>query len=424
MSEKTRVSRRRFLTTAAGGAVGAAALSARNYARAAGANDRLNVAIIGVGTIGGRAHLPALLGMRGEANVEILAVCDVHLERAREACGRVEAAGGSVYMTDDHRDVLGIPDIDYVVVATPEHSHHCITLDALRAGKHVYCEKPLAHTIPEARELVRVVRETGLQLQVGVQGMSDDSYSSAYDAIVAGKIGPVIAAEIEYTRDYAGDRGLWRTGVDPTDPKPDELDWDRWLVPASRRPWDPRRYHDWRCYREYSGGIATDLFVHRITRIIHACGLAFPSRVVGMGGIYVWDDGRDLPDNFEMLAQYPAVEGVTPGMTVRVLGTMANAYPTPHCIRGGDATLVFTAGGWDIIDERGGVAESHAKTGGEDVPLHHRNLQAAIRNGEPLKCPADLGARGMAPVVMANESWFRKRSMRWDDRKWDMVPEA
>jgi len=423
MSEQNGFSRRRFLQTTAGAAVGAAALTAKNYARAAGANDRLNIGIIGVGNIGGRAHLPALLGMRDESNVEIMAVADVNPDRAREACDRIRDAGGKPYITREYRDVLGIADIDYVVVATPEHSHQYITLDALRAGKHVYCEKPLTHTVPQARKVVDLVRKTGLKLQVGVQGMSDDSYSSAHDAIVAGKIGPVIEAQIDYIRDYSGDLGLWRTGTDPDAPKPDELGWDRWLVPAPRRPWDPRRYYEWRCYRDYSGGIATDLFVHRITRIIRACGLEFPSRVVGMGGIYIWHDGRDLPDNFEMLAEYPAVEGVTPGMTVRVLGTMANAYPNPHCIRGRDATLVFTGGGWDIVDENGDVVESHTKTGGEDVTLHHKNLQAAIRDGEPLKCPVELGVYGMVPVVMANESCFQNRSMRWDDGKWDMVPE-
>jgi predicted dehydrogenase len=424
MSDEKNLSRRRFLQATAAATVTAAAMNAKSYARVAGANDRLNVGIIGLGNIGTRAHLAALLGMREEANVQVLAACDVNLERAQDARNQIRPDGGDPYVTIDYRDVLGIADIDYVVIGVPEHNHAHIALDALRAGKHVYCEKPVTHTIPEARQVVDMVRKTGLKLQVGVQGMSDDSYSSANEAILAGKIGPVIEAQIEYIRDYSGDRVLWRDGTDPKAKKPDDLDWDRWLGSAPRRPWDPRRYHEWRCYREYSGGIATDLFVHRITRIIRACNLTFPSRVVGMGGIYLWDDGRDLPDNFEMLAEYPAVEGVSPGMTVRVLGTMANDYGNPHCIRGRDGTLVFTGEGWDIVNEKGDVIESHKKTGGEDVTLHQQNLQAAIRHGEALKCPVELGVYGMVPVVMANESWFQRRSMRWDEGAWDAVPEG
>src|SRR5690606_39891791 len=131
---------------------------------------------------------------------------------------------------------------------------------------------------------------------------------------------------------------------------------------------------------------------HRITRIIRACNLTFPNRVSGMGGIYLWDDGRDLPDNFEMLAEYPAVDGVTPGMTVRVLGTMANQASSDHCIRGHKATVFFIGGGWEIrSQDTGEVVETHKKTGGEDVTPHHKNHHQAIREGAPLNCPPELG---------------------------------
>jgi predicted dehydrogenase len=205
--------------------------------------------------------------------------------------------------------------------------------------------------------------------------------------------------------------------------KPDDLDWAAWLNPAAPCDWDPRRYFEWRCYREYSGGIATDLFVHRLTRLIRACGLTFPVRVAGMGGIYLWDDGRNLPDNIEMLAEYPAIEGVTPGMTVHVLGTMANDTGNRHCIRGHKATLEFTDAGWDIVDQATGkTVESHKKTGGEDVVPHHENHHAAIRSGAPLNCPAELGLYGVVPVCMANQSWFEKKMLSWDAASGKVVP--
>jgi predicted dehydrogenase len=261
------------------------------------------------------------------------------------------------------------------------------------------------------------VRESGLKLQVGVQGMSDDSYSSAQAAIKAGKLGPVVEAQIDYVRP-ATELGPWRTGVDPDLPQPPDLDWETWLGPAPSRPWSAQRFFEWRVYRDYSGGIATDLFIHRLTRILRACDLGLPTRVVGMGGIYLWKDGRDLPDNLEMLAEYPAVDGVTPGMTVHVLGTMANGRSNDHVIRGRDASLIFTREGWDIEDQvTGEVVEQHQKTGAEDVRLHHRNLHSAIRGDEPLLCDAEMGLYGVAAVNGAVDSWFEKKMLTWDSQQ-------
>lgn len=420
MPSRNQMTRRGFLRTT--GAVAAASvLTARNHARAAGANERLNVGIIGCGGIVMHGHLRHLLRLREENRIEIVAVCDVYDAAARGCAEKIKAAGGDPRILHHHKDVLAIESVDYVLNGTPEHQHAPITLDALDAGKHVYCEKPMTHTIEEGQRVLQKAKKTGLKLQVGVQGMSDDSYSSAFEAIQEGRLGPVVAAQIEYVRNYKGD-GPWRAHTDQYNtPKPPDLDWEAWLGPAPKRPYDPARYWDWRCYRDYSGGVATDLFVHRLTRIIRACGLTFPEHVVGMGGIFLWDDGRDLPDNFEMLAQYPRREGITPGMTVRILGTMANAYRSDHCIRGHDATLVFTKEGWEIRSEdpkkQDQPIATFRKTGAEDQYLHHKNLHAAIRSNAPLNCPPELGLYGVVAVCMANQSWFEKKMMHWNADK-------
>jgi predicted dehydrogenase len=409
--------RRGLLKSAA--LAGTAAMTARSYAATPGANERLNMALVGCGSIAGSQHLPALLAMREEERLGILAVCDVYETRAKEFQDKIRSAGGDAKIVRDYRDVLAIKDVDYVTFATPEHWHARQCLDALEAGKHVYVEKPLAHTIEEAQAVVAKVKQTGLKLQVGVQGMSSDSYAAANEAIRAGKLGPVIQAQIEYCRNYGRDEAPWRKGIDANMPKPDDLDWESWLGPAPKRPWSPPRYFEWRNYRDYSGGVATDLFVHRITRIIRACGLKDPVRVAGMGGIYLWPDGRDLPDNFEMLVEYPAMEGITPGMTVHVLGTMANRRTIEHCIRGWDATLIFNGNGWQIATEgKGGkVIETYTKKGGEDVGLHHKNHHAAIRDNAPLNCPVELGLYGVIPVALANQSWFEHKMMTWDAQR-------
>jgi len=413
MERQKAPSRRTFLKTGAI-AAGAAALNAKSYARASGANSRLNAGIIGCGGIAS-GHLNALLSLVEEDNVAVTRVCDVYTKRAQEFTDRIKDAGGEAKPTGDYRELLNDPDIDYVVVATPEHAHHYLTMAALEAGKHVYCEKPLCYDIREAKEVVRMAARTGLKLQVGVQGMSDDSYSSAHEAILAGKIGQVVEAQIDYVRNHGLDLGPWRRRTLPATEKPADLDWNAWVHPRTTRPWDPHHYFEWRCYRDYSGGIATDLFVHRITRLIRACGLTFPIRAAGMGGIYTWDDGRDLPDSLEVLLEYPAVEGITQGMTVHLLGTMANKNRNPHCIRGKDGTLVFTSEGWEIVSEKKSeVVETHAKTGGEDLRLHHMNHHAAIRKGAELNCPPELGLYGVVASRMGNLSIFQRKMVEWD----------
>ncbi|MFN9712509.1 MAG: gfo/Idh/MocA family oxidoreductase, partial [Planctomycetota bacterium] len=198
--------------------------------------------------------------------------------------------------------------------------------------------------------------------------------------------------------------------------KPADLDWNAWLGSAKKIDWNPNHYFEWRCYSAYSGGICTDLFIHRITRIMKACNLLYPRRVVGMGGIWQWPDGRDLPDNVEMICEYPR------GMTVYVLGTMSNRVRVDQIIRGVDGTLFFNAQGWIAKDPDGKVLGEHKKTGGEDQNLHHTNLHNHLRNGEPLNCPIELGLAGVVAVNMANESWRTNRMMGWDRKNEKMVP--
>ena len=403
------VSRRTFLASTAAAGL-ACALPARSYARVLGANDRINIGFIGVGGMGS-GHVSACKDLKESDNLEFLGVADCWQTRADAAAEKLGTRGHA-----DYRRVLDIKDIDYVTVAVPEHAHAPITIAALDAGKAVYCEKPLTHTIPQALAVVRKQRETKLPVQVGVQAMSDDSYDSAAKAIADGLIGQVVQAQIEYVRRYDA-QGPWRNPkLDAGQAQPADLDWSAWLGDAPQVPWNPHHYFEWRCYAAYSGGIATDLFIHRITRIMKACNLSFPRRVVGMGGIWQWNDGRDLPDNFEMICEYPR------GMTVYVLGTMSNRVKVDHLIRGYRGTLYFTPTGWVAKDKDDKELASHVKSGKEDIHPHHTNLHNHLRAGEPLNCPIELGLAGVVAVCMANESWRTSRMMAWDAANERMVP--
>lgn len=415
--------RRSFLKTT--GAVAAAtAMTARSYAAAADANGRLNMALVGCGGIA-KEHRNALLALRESDNLGIMAVCDVYETRAKEFQAAFKEGGaGEPKVFKDYRNILALKDIDYVLFCTPEHWHARNIIDALDAGKHVYCEKPMTHTVPEALAVVDKAAKSGLKVQVGVQGMSDETYNRALEAIKAGKLGSVVHAQIEYCRNYDISEGPWRGRVQTQD-KPADLDWEMWLGPATKRPWYAPRYFEWRNYKDYSGGVGTDLFVHRLSRIVKACGLKFPRTVLGQGGIYIWKDDRELPDSFQMVADYGPVEGVTPGMTVHILGTMANRFRYDHAIRGHKATLLFGGkkGGFEIIEEGTGKSlETYERVGAEDMKLHHHNHHMAIRDGVELNCPPELGMYAGMAVRMANLSWFQNRLLAWDTKAGRVVP--
>ena len=357
----------------------------------------------------GTGHLQALVKMRESDNVEVAAVCDVYSKRLDAA---VALTQGRPFT--DYRALLDQKDLDYVLIATPEHWHARMTLDAADAGKHIYCEKPMTYSIEESKKVVRKIEQTGLKMQVGVQGMSDDSYETAARLIKEGALGKVVAAQIDYSRNYKDD--FWAGPVDE-DVKPGvNLDWKAWLGPAPNRPFDPQRFLYWRRYWDYSGGIATDLFVHRVTRIIKALDLVFPERVVAQGGKWEFSQSvAEIPDTFNMMCDYPG------GPSVVVLSSMANDTPVPHVIRGHHATLEFTRAGF-VIRPQGLFAEGrqeiiHKKTGAEDITLHHRNLQNAIRSGEALKCDVKLGYYGVVACRMAVESFRRQKYLEWDAKR-------
>jgi predicted dehydrogenase len=350
--------------------------------------------------------------MKESDNVEIVAVCDVYQKRLDQAAATTGAAP-----VKDYRALLDSKDVDYVAIVTPEHWHARMTLDAADAGKHIYCEKPMTWSIEQAKQVVKKIQQTSVKMQVGVQGMCDDSYETAQKYVKEGKLGRVVQAQIDYSRNYK--RDFWVSDEPDKDVRPGEnLDWSAFLGPAPKRPFDLDRFLHWRRYWDYSGGIATDLFVHRITRIIRALDLKFPNRVVAVGGKWEFRDSpAEIPDTFNMMLDYPD------GLSVVVLSSMANDAPIPHVLRGHEATLEFTREGFVIrpqgrFNKEGEKPEIvHKKTGGEDITLHHRNLQNAIRGGEALKCDVMTGYYGVVAVRLAVESYRKSKYMKWDARR-------
>jgi predicted dehydrogenase len=395
------ISRRQFVGAA--GFVTAAA-----YSRILGANERMRIGVIGAGGMA-TGHMNALNGMKDSDNVEIIAVADIYDKRRDEAA---KLTGGKPYK--QYRELLNNKDVDYVLIATPEHWHYQMIVDSLAAGKHIYCEKPMTKSIEQSKKVVARVKQSGLKMQVGVQGMSDDSYEKAHEYIKQGVLGNVVIAQIDYSRNYKDD--FWTAPFDEGVRPGENLDWNAFLGPAPKRPYDPDRFFAWRRYWDYSGGIATDLFIHRVTRIIKALGLTFPERAAATGGKYEFRSSpAEIPDTFNIVLDYPG------GPSVILVSSMANDTAVDHVIRGHKATLEFTRTGFTITPQREFAKDmqpiTHQKAGGENITLHHRNLQAAIRSNEPLKCDCMLGYYGVVACEMGVQSYRKRKYMAWDKAK-------
>jgi predicted dehydrogenase len=329
--------RRQFLGRTA--LAGSLAATVHAKTRVLGANDRINVAFIGAGMqyYGLLSRFRARKEKRNDFHYA--AVCDVwqpRLERGREAVGAEKAYR-------DYRELIARPDIDGVVIATPDHWHYLMASQALAAGKDVYLEKPMTYTIEEAARIEDQVNRTGRVLQVGGTGPSTRLYWKVNDYIKAGKMGKVVWGLISYNRNTR--EGMWDypiPGVGGTH-WPDaevspgkNLDWNMWLGPARKRPYSHERYFRWRKYWDYSGGNSTDLLYHRLGAMNVMLGFDFPTRVTGAGGIYV-QKNREVPDTFMTMVEYPGE------YAVNMVSCMANQQSAPISIYGNWATLEITA---------------------------------------------------------------------------------
>jgi predicted dehydrogenase len=377
-------------------------------------SDRLRVGVIGCGIRGVGAHIATLLKMKETDNVEVNAVCDVYDKRAQQAA---QLTGGRPYQ--NYREMLANKDVDVVIIATPDHLHAQMAIDAASAGKHIYCEKPMTHSVEEAKQVVAKIKETGVKMQVGVQGMSDDSYETAYKYVQDGTLGKVVIAQIDYSRNYKDD--YWLKPAD-ADLKPGvNFNWDLFLGPAPKRPFDPERYFNWIRYFDYSGGVPAGLFVHRVTRLIKALGLRFPEYGSAHGGKFQFSNSTaEVPDTINIMLDYPG------GPTVLLISSLANDTPVAHTLRGHRATLEFTPTGFTIKPQRLYEKEMkeivHVKTGGEDTQLHLRNLIRAIRFNEPLKCDVMLGYYGVVACQFGILSQRQRKYLKWDAAAERIVP--
>jgi predicted dehydrogenase len=432
---------------AAGAALGAAKglwpkSAPKASGRAIGANDRINVGVIGAGgrgTYDGRSF--SRVGAQTNA-CQITAVCDLYQKRITTNKAFHKCDG---YL--DYREVIGRKDIDAVIVATPDHWHAKIAMEAMNAGKDVYLEKPMTHTIEEGRQLVALAKETGRIVQIGSQTTSGAHWWKTRQLIADGAIGEMVMSQGSYHRNS---KAYWLDPYDPIEPNAgpdgkgdDYVDWKTWLGPAPKRPWDADRFFHFRKYWDYGGGIATDLLFH-VSAPINICwGEAqFPDKVMAAGGFYKGfkpekDIPGEVPDTFHLLAEYPK------GHSMVLSSTMANAQHIPGLIRGHLGTVImvdhgqFETGIDHIIlrpePARGVIDDAYrAKFGAQEtrIPIdapntendwmtaHITNFLDCVRSRKQPTLNAETAACTLVLVQMAVQSYREGRVLYFDEKTW------
>ena len=429
MSQPEKVTRRQFIHsgTASAAALGAASVLA-TPAHAAADNERLRIGFIGVGGRCFRGHVTPLAALRKSGSpIDLVAVCDVYTNNLDRAANFIEKeTGNAPERYEDYRDLLAKADVDAVCIGTPDHWHATQTIDSLKAGKHVYCEKPMTHTVIEALDVAKTWKDSGKVMQVGVQSTSLPVWQKANDMMCDGDLGKVLMFQTELFRNSS--MGQWRYYELHKEMSPKTINWRKWLGVeeglAPDMPFDRAKYAQWRRFWEFGSGVYTDLFVHRTTSMLKATGLRFPGRVVGGGGIFLEYDGRTVPDVATIVADYD--EGVQ-GLITATMGCQNT--PLRQLIRGHNGSIVFGVGedftGFDFVAERpqvtldSSIKDQRIELGetGDTTDAHQKNFVECCLNNTPDKvnCPPDLGAAALVTVKLGSSSYRQGKVYHFDD---------
>jgi predicted dehydrogenase len=351
-------SRRSFLKVAGAGVV--LHSTAVSYARILGANDRVRVGVIGFSERFRDALLPAFKQHAAAMNFEFAGLSDIWKLRREEGLAHVKQVTGSdLSGARNNAELLERQDIDAVIVATADFQHAQHAIAALRAGKDVYCEKPMANNMSDAQELRRTVRETGKIFQIGTQRRSAANYQRAKDFISSGQFGDIVSVEMTWN---VNQPGRWRRPALVEKLQEEDTDWRLFLVNRPFEPFDPRKYVEFRLFWPYSSGIPDQWMVHQIDTVHWFTGLPHPRSVVANGGIYLWHDGRKNWDTMTAVFDYGPLTDPSKGFQVVYSSRQTNsAGDVKELYRSNGGTLDLDK---NLISGDGGLVESYAKAMG------------------------------------------------------------
>jgi len=441
---KALFSRRAFLRTTAGVA-GASLVAGENFLKpeymlasdqAVAASDRVRFGIVGVG-MEGSSLLATAIQLQG---VQCVAAADLY--DARHVLSK-EIAGSQIRTTRRYQELLDAKDIDAIIVAVPDHWHKQVVVDALAAGKDVYCEKPMSHNPADGLAMVAAAKKTDRIVQIGAQRTSSVLCAKAKELLAQGVIGDLNLIEATYGRNDPN--GAWEYPI-PPGISPENLDWETWQGTAPKKAFDPYAFARWRCWKEYGTGVAGDLLVHLISGMMFSLGInEFPKRVSAFGGIYRWKDGRNMPDVHPVLFEYDNVPvymrlslGCESTEVTRFQGSKGSLELREFSVTfvpqpGGDTSPSYYSSSFPAAARDAYVKKWHAEhdpvPGKEPAPEsitfngddyddlkpHLWKFFESVRSRKPLVQDAVFGHNAALGCHLANESYFRKAPVYWDE---------
>ena len=427
-------------------------LGSRSYAPATfTANDNINLALIGTG-IQGIYDTTSALRVPG---IKLVATCDLYsgrLDRAKELWGN------DIFVTRDYREILDRKDVDAVIIATPDHWHRRISIEALKAGKAVYCEKPMVQKFDEGHELIEAYQKSGKVMQVGSQGMSSLGNEKAKQLYEDGAIGEIVMLDM-YNDRYSSE-GAWQYPI-PPDATPDTVDFDTFLGGAPKVPYELKRFFRWRNYRDYGTGVAGDLFVHAFSTLNFILSSHGPERALSTGGLRYWKDGRDVPDVTLTLYDYPEtkthaafnaafrvnfIAGSGEAGGFRLVGTEGEMHVGSESVRLVRTKLEMKPGAYSLVAyteeiEKKIVAaydKKFAEERSKDLNIgetlweapsdykgghydHFNNFFKGVRGEKEIIEDPTFGLRAAGAALLANESYYKGHPVKWDPEAMKLI---
>lgn len=416
------------------------------YKPAISPNDKIRIATVGLGIMG-NVDTDTALKVPG---VEIVAACDLYSGRLTRA---KEKYGNNIFVTRDYRELLNRKDIDAIIIATSDLWHARIAIDAMNAGKAVYCEKPVVQKIADGLQVIAAQKKTGKPMQVGSQRVSSIIYRKAKELYKSGTIGQLNCIEASFDRQDA--LGAWEYTM-PTDGSITTVDWGRYIEGMNKMDWDPKKFFWWRNYRDFGTGVAGDLFVHLLSGIHLLTDSLGPKTIFASGQLCYWKDGRDVPDIMTAIMQYPEVKE-HPAFQVMLRVNFVSGQGEKGITRffGSEGVIEMTdngfnithskmskapgIGGWDALysypqamqdelvknynlkytadeQKRPEVPAINyvAPEGYDEHKEHFINFFDGVRNGKPLVEGPEFAFRAAAPTLACNDSYFQKKIINWD----------
>jgi predicted dehydrogenase len=401
-------------------------------------NDTIQIALIGAG---GQGMFDTRTALQ-VPGVKLMAVADCYDGRLAHS---KELWGQDVFTTRDYNEILARKDIDAVIIGTPDHWHKRAAVDAMHAGKDVYCEKPMIHLYADGPEMIEASRKTERILQVGSQRVSSAIYIKAKELLASGAIGQLNMVTARWDRNSS--MGAWNYTV-PVDASTTTCDWDRFEGTAPKMPWNAERFFQWRKWKDYGSGVAGDLFVHLFSGTHFVTNTHGPTRAMATGGLRFWKDGRDAPD--VLLALFDYKEGFNLSLrvnfvdggeesegliftgsegTMEIAGSSVTVSRTPREKEPGltvstftnamqkETTAAYLAKYPDAHFEgapASGAEKYVVPRGYSDSYDHFHNFFAAVRDRTPVVEDAVFGFRAAGAALLSNVSYEQDKIVHWD----------